>query len=156
MAQLLAPGTAHLHTFLQGSLGQVAPQPTTLMLCRMPTLPRRLRELELPRHQWPAPLRLGREGSGFSTAKLKEFPKLLNRAIAFGLVDALVLRRSGPGLAVLEADAAFLEASRAAGGDLHTWGADYVAPTATGPAAERRQVLLDLREAARAVELAGG
>ena len=73
-----------------------------------------------------------------------------------GRVDRRVgggAERQDDGVRLPEADRHFLAGCEVPEGQ-EAWGADYVPPTAAGPAAERRQQLIDLREASRAEELA--
>ena len=87
----------HTLSFLQGPLGQISPNPTTFLLMRLPTLDHHIKRLQLPRHLWPKALKMGRsnqkatadQDGGFTTAPLKEYPPLLNQAIAHAIADTL-------------------------------------------------------------------
>jgi len=70
----------------QGSLGGVAKKPTSFLTANVDSLEAHARQLSLPRH-WQQPL-VGRDESGkFKTFSAKEYPPLLNLALACATVD---------------------------------------------------------------------
>ena len=81
---------AQLLRFRQGDMGQIGVKPTTLLTIRLPTLKMRIKHNTLPSHSHvTAPLQ-GRNPDGtWATTRSKEYPVLLNKALAESMLDSI-------------------------------------------------------------------
>ena len=82
---------AQLVRFRQGDLGQIGVKPTTLLTIRLPTLRLRIKQNTLPSHMHVAagPLQ-GKNADGtWKTSHSKEYPVLLNKALAESMLDQI-------------------------------------------------------------------
>ena len=84
---LLSHEDVRLHTFFQGPLGAESPKPTSFMVHGLDTLEGRLCQYAiLP---MPKKLVMGKTDGVYNTAKLKQYPPLLCRAISESIKDHL-------------------------------------------------------------------